>query len=414
MPVPVFAAGVSHHHVASDAVAALSRHADDVISHVLASEGVAGVAVLATCNRFEVYLDASRFHGAVDLIMDAVREAAPDLDTDVFDAFVVYAGQGAVEHLFEVACGLDSMVMGEVEVAGQVREALVRADRTASAPLRRLFQDALTTSKAVTSRTGLGAAGRSIASVGLDIASTRIGTWEDARVVVVGTGSYARVVVADLTRRGCRTIRVYSRSGQAERFAQSHPVEVVPSGRLPEALTWADAVITCSGTGPAVLTTDLIAEARRRRDDILTIIDLTASSDVAAEAELLAEVDVISLDRIGEQVPAEQSAAVLDARDIVNRAVATYLHLEEGRMAVPAVTAMRSHVAQIIEREIDNANAQHSPEVAEAVARSLRRVSNALLHAPSVRAAELARSGELDDYRRALHTLFGIVVEAGS
>ena len=370
--------------------------------------------MLATCNRFEVYLDATRFHGAVDLIMDAVRDAHPELDPEVFDAFVVYAGQGAVEHLFEVACGLDSMVVGEVEVAGQVREALARADGTASAPLRRLFQDALTTSKAVTSRTSLGAAGRSIASVGLDLAGNRIDSWDDARVLVVGTGSYARVVVADLTRRGCRLIRVYSRSGQAERFAQSHPVEVVASERLPDTVAWADAVVTCSGTGPVMLSADLIAEARRVRDDILPIVDLTAASDVAVEAELLPAVDVISLDRIGDHVPAEQSAAVLNARDIVNRAVTTYLHLEEGRMAVPAVTAMRSHVAQIIEREIDNAAAQHSPEVAEAVARSLRRVSNALLHAPSVRAAELARTGELDDYRRALHTLFGIVVEAGS
>lgn len=412
--MPLFAAGVSHHHVASDAVGQLAHRADEVAARLLASSDVvAGVAVLATCNRFEIYLDVAGFHSAVETTLAAVRDTVAELDPEVLDAFVVYAGQGVVEHLFEVACGLDSMVVGEAEVAGQVRSALSRADATASPPLRRLFQDALTTSKAVTSRTGLSSAGRSIASVGLDIAGERLGSWADARVLLIGTGAYARVVVADLARRGCTDILVYSPTGQAERFAATHPVEPVSASGLVDALTRADAVIACSGHGPAVLTADLVAEARRGREPVLAVVDLSAASDVAVEVEALAEVDVITLDRIGDQVPSEQGDAVLDARDIVRRAVATYLHLEEGRMAVPAVTAIRAHVSQIIEREIELAQDHHSPEVAAAIARSLRRVSNSLLHAPSVRAAELARSGELDDYRRALHTLFGIVVEAG-
>ncbi len=392
-------------------MATLSRQAADVLAHLSSRDTVAGVAILATCNRFEVYVDSPTFHGAVEMILDAVRVTHPGLDAEVLDAFVVYAGQGAVEHLFEVASGLDSMVIGEAEIAGQVRDALVKADATTSAALRRLFQDALTTSKAVTSRTNLGAAGRSIASVGLDLAGQRIGAWPEAKTLVVGTGSYARVVVAELVRRGTQRVRVYSGSGRAERFAQSHPVQ--PTEDLAEALAWADLVVTCSGTGSVVLTADTVSQARRGLLDFLTIVDLTAAGDVSLETAQLPDVDLISLDRIGEHVPSEQAAAVLDARDIVNRAVVTYQHLEEGRRAVPAVTAMRAHVSQIIEREIDLASAQHSPEVAEAVARSLRRVSNALLHAPSVRAAELARTGGLDDYRQALHTLFGIVVEAG-
>lgn len=409
--MPVFAAGVSHHHVTSDAVASLSHRTKEILSRLAAFDTVDGVAILSTCNRFEVYLDYPSFHGAVELVMDAVRAVYPAADGDVLDSFVVYAGQGAVEHLFEVASGLDSMVVGEAEVAGQVREALARADQTASAPLRRLFQDALTTSKAVASRTGLGATGRSIASVGLDLAGRRIPAWADARVLVVGTGSYARVVVADLVRRGAEQLHVYSGSGRAERFAESHPV--TPVSDLHGALAWTDLVVTCSGTGKVVLTADVVAESRRGRLDVLPVLDLTASSDVSADTGHLPEVEVITLDLIGEHVPSDQASAVLNARDIVRRAVATYLHLEEGRRAVPAVTAMRSHVAKIIEREIAQATNQHSPEVAEAIARSLRRVSNALLHAPSVRAAELARSGDLDDYRRALHTLFGIEVEAG-
>lgn len=134
------------------------------------------------------------------------------------------------------------------------------------------------------------------------------------------------------------------------------------------------------------------------------------SGDVAADADKLANVDLIDLDEVGAAAPAAQTAAVLRARDMVNRGVETYLHLEQGRQASPAVTAIRAHVTQFIEREIESANRRYDAETAAAVAHSLRRVSNALLHTPSLRAAELARTGGLDDYSHALQTLFGIEI----
>jgi len=406
--VPLFAAGISHHEVAADTLAGLARHTGEIVERLLTGGGVRGVIPLATCNRFELYLDVEGFHSAVDLTLAAVLAAVDD--PAARDAFVVYAGQGVVEHLFEVACGLDSMVIGEVEIVGQVRTALAEAEGSVTPPLRRLFQHALTTSKAVVTETGLGAAGRSLASVGLDLAG--IDDFAVAEVIVVGTGSYARVVVADLQRRGATRIAVYSRSGQAERFAATHPVTAIASDGLADALRTAALVVCCSGTGEPVLTAELMETARQRLDGTLPVIDLSGGADVDPACEALPTLDLVTLDRIGGLVPLDQSIAVLSARETVTRAVATYLHVEEGRMATPAVTAMRSHVQSIIDREIEQAAARHSPETAEAIARSLRRVSNSLLHAPSVRAADLARNGDLDDYRRALKTLFGIVVDS--
>ena len=118
------------------------------------------------------------------------------------------------------------------------------------------------------------------------------------------------------------------------------------------------------------------------------------------------------LEEVGRHAPLEHAAALESARDLVRRGVATHLHLEGGRNAAPAVTAMRAHISRIIEDEIAQATRRHDPDTSDAVARALRRVSNELLHTPSVRAAELARTGGLDDYRAALHTLFGIEVEA--
>ena len=374
---------------------------------------IRGAVLLATCNRFELYLDATEFHAAVDGARAMVRDLAePDLPR-IDPALSVSVSEGAVEHLFKVACGLDSMVVGEHEIAGQVRQALAHSDATASPVLRRLFQAALTTSKAVASGTMLGSSGRSLASVGLDLIASRFGPLEGRNILLQGTGAYAGVVVAELTRRDATTIRVHSGSGRAAAFADTHaPVVPVPHSELQEALRWADVVVCCSGTSTRQLTVDLISEARRGRSGPLPILDLALAGDVPADVDQLADVVLIDLDEVARNAPSERAAAVEEALSVVEKGVAAFKHTEGGRQADPAVTAMRAYVSGIIEAEVASAERRHSPETAEAVARSLRRVSNALLHTPSIRAAELARSGELDDYRNALHTLFGIDVEA--
>jgi glutamyl-tRNA reductase len=194
------------------------------------------VILLATCNRFELYVDATEFHSAVEagraMIAGLTETDLPEVDP----ALVVHVGDGAVEHLFLVASGLDSVVVGEREIAGQVRQALAEHDTTTSPGLRRLFQAALTTSKAVASSTMLGASGRSLAGVGLDLLADRFFSLEGRRVLIQGTGAYAGVVLSELLRRGVDQIRVYSSAGRADAFAAGHspalPVPQKTSGRL--------------------------------------------------------------------------------------------------------------------------------------------------------------------------------------
>lgn len=393
----------------------LSRAAGQITDNLDASE-LTGRVQLSTCNRFELYFESESFHGGLETVLAAVRAALPPQDGDIVDQFEVYAGQAAVQHLLEVASGLDSMVIGENEIIGQVREAIAEGDGRASAALHRLFHAALTTAKAVSSQTDLGAAGRSIAAVGLELVEQRHFALAGRRALVIGTGSYARVVTAALLRLGCTELSVHSPSGRADRFAASHPVKAVASDALLEAISETDLLIACSGAersaGP-VVTAEQLATARSSATALLPILDLSLAGDVDSDAAALLEVDVIDLEEIGAHAPGQQTAAVLAARDLVARGVDTYLHLEQGRAATPAVTAVRAHVSQFIEREIEAANRRYDPETAAAVARSLRRVSNSLLHTPSLRANELARTGGLADYQHALHTLFGIDVEAG-
>lgn len=415
LPVPVSAVGISHHLVPLDELAQLSRVSELVTAILDQTPALAGRVVLSTCNRFEVYFESDSFHGGVDGVLAAIRGALPEESRPMVGHFEVYAGQAAVQHLMEVASGLDSMVVGEDEIIGQVREAVAKAHGHAGPSLLRLFNAALTTGKAVSTHTELGSAGRSLAEVGLALVEQRHFPLAGRRALVVGTGSYARVVIAALLRLGCTHLAVYSPTGRAEQFAATRPIEPVAEPELPGALAAADLLVTCSGgerhAGP-VITATLLAAARGSGSALLPVLDLSLTGDVDPAAADLIKVDLIDLDEIGAHAPAERATAVLAARDLVSRGVETYLHLESGRAAAPAVTAIRSYVSQFIEGEIEGAARRYDPETAAAVARSLRRVSNSLLHTPSLRAAELARSGGLADYSHALHTLFGIDVEA--
>jgi len=416
--VPLLAIGVSHHDVGSEQLATLGGQADSLVNNIRESDcAITGLVALVTCNRFEIYLESSEFHSGVEAALDAL--AAHGVAPEVLAAVQVFADSGAVEHLFDVACGLDSMVVGEAEIHGQVRAALAAADAagTSGPTLHRLFQEALATAKAVASQTTLGATGRSIASVGLDLLERRHGPVESRRALVLGTGAYAGVVVATLTRRGCTEIAAYSQTGRAGAFAASHPgVRAVSPDGLEAELRHTDLVVSASGSGERVLSPEILGARRSdaaagvREPRVLPILDLSARGDVPAELAALVDVDVIGIDEIGAHAPAAHTDAILAARDLVARAVTAYQHVEQGRTAAPAVTAMRAHVMSLIEAEIELARRRYPTDTADAVARALHRVSGALLHTPSVRAVELARTGGLDDYRRAMHTLFGIEV----
>ncbi len=220
---------------------------------VATCEAITGAVVVSTCNRFEVYLDVE---SPVDGwgVQHASREvarlvaAASGVAEDVaVRAFSTRTGPDVAAHLFEVAAGLDSMVVGEREIAGQVKRALeeAREGGVTSSTLELLFQTASRTSKKISNETTLGGNGRSVVSLGLDLASAELPPWRQVRAVLIGTGSYAGASLAALRARGCDDVRVYSGSGRAEQFAADRGVVAVTD--LVEALEDADLVVSCSG-----------------------------------------------------------------------------------------------------------------------------------------------------------------------
>lgn len=229
---------------------------------------------------------------------------------------------------------------------------------------------------------------------------------------MLGTGAYARVVVAALHRRGVSGIDVYSATGQAALFATSHDVRPVTEHDLPRALAQCDLLVAASGSSGPVVGADLVRLARRGRR-VLPVLDLALSSDLAPDVADLSNVRVIDLADVAEHAPGEHADAMLRAQDIVVTAVSRFEAHERGRTADHAVVAMRAHVMTIINDELDRIRTRVDPDTAEEIARALHRVSNAILHQPSIRARELAEADDFADYLRAVHTLFGVDVTVG-
>jgi glutamyl-tRNA reductase len=437
----------SHRDLDLDVLERLSAGAHSV-GRTVAASGAAptGAVVLATCNRFEVYLEVDRPQdapAAVAATTDVIAQASSIPAPDVASTLQVLAGPEVPEHLFAVASGLESMVVGEREITGQVRRALAtaREEGTTSSGLERLFQSASRASRDVGTRTGLGATGRSVVGVALDLAEPRLPAWPKVRALLVGTGSYAGASLAALRRRGCHDVRVFSPSGRAATFAASRGLVPVHDGGLAEAIGTCDLVVACSGTIGRVLDAEMVARSWAATGRPLVIVDLALRNDVDPAVARLPGVRLINLDTIGRNAPEEQRAPVEQAHELVAAAVADFEAADRARELEAAVIAERRRVLGELEAEarriregsgdasptptsdgaagvlraaaaeVTSGNTSSATEDAahhERQVRSLRRRTRALLHPPTVRARVAARAGDERAYRAALAELRAI------
>ncbi|MGQ4496359.1 glutamyl-tRNA reductase [Dermabacteraceae bacterium P13101] len=370
---------------------------------------LAGFVVISTCNRLEIYLDAEKFHDAHSFVMGAIaRMNGLALET-VYDCFAPEVGSSAVTHLFEVAAGMRSAVLGEAEVVGQVRNAfnLASAAGHVTPMLHDLFQEALRCAKRVTSQAKVGAAGRSGVSVAIDEAERQLGTLVDRRILVVGTGAYARLGTKDLIQRGVRSIEVFSTSGRAAEFAATHQVRALGTGieSLREGVHRADLVIACSGRGTSLFPFCFLGAGNT------VVLDLALHTDVHQLVRHLSDVSVIDLGDLRDLHSDVTSDAVGRAQALIAESVERFISRQASRRLDPAVAALRSSVKDAIDRELESLRQSYPEDVYADVEVKVHRIFSKLMHRPMKRAQELAQAGQADDYLRALSTLFDITVE---
>ena len=407
----ILALSVSHKTAPVDVLARLALDtptSTKLVDALLASEHIDEAVVLSTCNRTEIYAAVSRFHGALDDISTTLADFAGMTLEDLQDVCAVYFDEGAVAHTFSVASGLDSVVVGESQVLGQVKAALTHCQAVGSVGtvLNTLFQSAIRVAKRVHSETGIGSAGRSLVTAAYDLLTRNGGDLAGQRVLVVGAGAMAGLAARTAADAGAAVTCANRTLSRAERLAAAVGGAAVELSELSGALKRTDVLVTCTGAKTVAITAADLADT-----PVSGVVDLALPADVEpAVADL--GIELVNLERlVAEQKDSGTGAEVEFARDLVRQEVAGFLSVRRSAQVAPTVVALRSMASSVVAAELarldgklPNLGARERAEVQ----RTVGRIVDKLLHQPTVRVQELAADPDALDYAAALRELFAL------
>ena len=414
----ILAVSVSHKTTSIDTLGALSMDAEassKLAGALIASEHIDESVVLSTCNRTEIYAEVDRFHAGLDDITEQLANSCGLPVETLRGICSVYFDEGAVAHAFNVSGGLDSMVIGENQILGQVRSALIGCQQagTVGTVLNSLFQQGIRVGKRVQTETAIGSAGRSMVSAALAQYAELVGAIEGKRVLVVGAGSMASLAARTVAAAGARVTALNRTHDRALRLAESIGGRARPLVELPDAVTEADLVITCTGAKGLVLTADML-----KGTEVGAVIDLALPADAdPAIAGQMPLIDLSLLLRAGDGKTGDRiSTAEVDvARELVRREVADFLARRRAAQVTPTVVALRSMAAEVTGTELRRLDGR-LPELDEKsraeIAKTVHRVVEKLLHHPTVRVREFAANQGQVDYAAALRELFALDPQA--
>jgi glutamyl-tRNA reductase len=376
--------------------------------HLVDSEHIDEAVVLSTCNRTELYASVSRFHGALDDATQALAEVAGLRPGELRSLCAVFFDEGAVAHTFAVASGLDSLVVGESQILGQVKSALAlgQAHETVGTVLNALFQQAIRVGKRVHTETGIGAAGRSLVTAAYALLSEEIGSLKGRRVLVVGAGAMAGLAARTAAVEGAAVTCANRTPARAERLAEAVGGKAVPLPELGDALRETDVLVTCTGARTLTIGVEDLAGTPVRG-----VVDLALPADVAPEVTAY-DICLVNLDRlVTDQPDAASDQEIEDARALVREEVASFLALRRAAQVAPTVVALRSMASDVVSAELRRLESRLpalDDHEREQIQRSMRRIVDKLLHAPTVRVQELSSEPDAVDYAAALRELFAL------
>lgn len=387
----------------------------DVEGFLSRTPEVAGAVIVSTCNRFELYLDLhdEQVDRTLPRLWSGLADAVGASEPALREQLRVVTDAKVPEYLFAVSSGLESVVVGEGEISGQVRRSLEESREAGltTTRLEQLFQSASTAARGVKHHTELQGAGRSLVRLALDLAASQILDWSRARVLLIGTGNYAGATLKALRDRGVQDVGVYSPSGRAHRFAEREGVRAVEERQFRESVANAELIITCSTAEQPVLDYDTVRRARLApgRAEASLVIDLGMPRNVDPMVGKLSGVDLLDLEILRRHAPLNDLSAAEAARCVVARAAAEFQATQAEAEVHRGIAALRQHVTDLAESEVSRTQSR----LGEPGTIALRRLANTILHAPSVRAKELARQGRGEEFLQAIELLFGVEVPRG-
>ena len=389
-----------------------------ILAQLLERQHVAEALLLRTCNRVEVYAVVAAFHDGLGEIVDVVAHQSAMTSADLSEHLYVHYATAGVEHLFSVAAGLDSMVVGEAQVLGQLRTAYAGAEQagTVGRTLHEVAQQALRVGKRVQTETDIDAHGASVLSEALAAATAELAGRASSglagrRAMVLGAGSLGNLAAAHLRRAGVAEIVLGNRTaGKAERMAalseeEGTPARVIGLDAVSSAISAIDLVICCTGATGVVTVADVGARVRP-----LVVCDLGLPRNVEPAVGDVPGVTLLDLTTVDRRLEHRETPGELEAAQyLVAQEVQSYLLAQRTAEVLPTVAALRTWAADVVDAELLQLD-RRLPELDAGVraefARTVRRVVGKLLHAPTVRVQELAKADGGATYADALRELF--------
>jgi len=383
------------------------------LEHVRALEGIDEAVLLSTCNRTEFYVIANENGQAA---LHAWLHDAHNLDPSFGDSLFELNGDEALRHLFRVACGLDSMVLGEPQILGQLKEAYrdAEAAKTTGKTLHQLFQHTFSVAKKVRTDTEIGNSPVSVAYAAVSLANQFFARFEQHTAVLVGAGTTVELLAKHLTRKGIGRLFVANRSiDRARDVAGQIGGYALPLSELDGTLPEADILISSTASSDAIITFEQMraaVKARKRRP--IFAVDIAVPRDIEARVATLDDVylyTVDDLDKVILEGQGNREAAAVDANRILDEEIARYLTIARSKHVAPVITALRDQGESLREEVLGQARRRlaqgaDGDEVLEYATAALMKK---LLHNPSVRLREAAESSDAEAIRVA-RALFGL------
>lgn len=384
---------------------------------------VSEAVVLSTCNRTEVYAVAERFHGAYQDIRSFLSEVAFLPPEDFADHLYVHYDSPAVSHLFSVAAGLDSAVLGESEILGQIKSAweLARAEDASGSTLNLLFRHAIEAGKAARTETGIARNVTSVSQAAVAMAAERLGTLAGRRVLVLGAGDMGEGVALGMVKAGVDEVLVANRTWERSvALADRVGGRPVRFGEVPEAIDAIDVLVSSTGAASTLVQAEDLAPVMERRPDRpLLVVDIAVPRDVEHAVGELPGVTLLDMDDLrafadaGARARRSEVAAV---QRLLDRELDRYLGATSAREVAPLVVALRQQAESVRAAELERYRSRLGDlddRQLEAVEALTRGIVGKLLHEPSVALKDAAGTARGDRFVATLRELFGLETDAG-
>jgi glutamyl-tRNA reductase len=413
--MPLFALGLNHHTAPLDIRERVSFQPEvlgGALHDLTRSRRVPEAAILSTCNRTELYFAAPEAQYAADWLADFHQLPLMDLAPYLY----THPQREAVRQLFRVASGLDSMVLGEPQILGQVKEAARRAEEagTLGSTLHKLFQNSFAVAKEVRSTTAIGANIVSMAAAAVHLAERIFERVADQRVLFIGAGEMIELCAAHFVGAKARQISIANRTEvRAQALAGRFSGEVVRLDQIGDVLPRHDVVVSCTASPLPIIGLGMAERAIKvRRHRPIVMVDLAVPRDIEPEVGALDDVFLYTVDDLAQVVDAgleSRQAAVVEAEGIIDQRVDGFLHWLQSRGAVPTIRALRSHAEELRALEAERAarmlaRGESPAKVLEMLSHAL---TNKLMHGPT-RYLNQSEDDRLAEASRLIRSVFNL------